>query len=154
MITLSSNKDLFNDYINFYKEEQTQSHINRLKKNLTEANIYTQIFNIYKFEKIMEQKEVEKENQKNKKKENNEKKNLLDIEETEQIDEVKINMLMIFSNECDYSENDKEHFSYIIGNYIKVKRLIIEDCQISSQKLLLNKKDYIFIPMTEDFAFP
>ena len=73
-------------------------------------------------------------------------KKLTDIEQKEQINEVKINMLMILFNECN-DDSKKDEYPYIENEYILTRRLIIEDCKINENKLIVNKKDYVFIPI-------
>lgn len=146
MIDIIEVEDYYNDTIYFHQEEQTQSSINNLKKNLAEKSLYTQLFNNYKFEKIMEEKENQEEMDKQNKAEKEDQKKWIDIDKIEQIDEVKINMFMILFNECD-NDSEKDKYPYIDNDYIITRRLIIEDCTINENKLKINKKDYVFIPI-------
>ena len=146
MNDIAREEDYFNDEIFFHQEEQTQNSIDNLKKNLTEKSLYTQLFNNYKFEKIMEEKENQEEMDKQNKAEKEDQKKWIDIDKIEQIDEVKINMFMILFNECD-NDSEKDKYPYIDNDYIITRRLIIEDCTINENKLKINKKDYVFIPI-------
>ena len=76
----------------------------------------------------------------------------MDIDKKEQIDEVKINMFMILFNECD-NDSKKDEYPYIDNNYIITRRLIIEDCKINENKLKVDKKDYVFIPIQSNPIF-
>ena len=145
--------DYFNDKNYFHQEEQTQSFINNLKQNLSEKDLYTQLFNnYYKFEKIMQEKKSQDISMKNMVEKRDQKK-LIDIEQKEQINEVKINMFMILFNECD-DDSKKNEYPYIDNDYIMTRRLIIEDCKINENKLIVNKKDYVFIPIRNNPIFP
>jgi len=143
MIDIVEGEDFYNDKIYFNQDEKTQSFINNLKKNLKEKSLYTQLFNNYKFEKIMMDEEMKKEDITDKK----DQKKSMNIEQKEQIDEVKINMFMILFNECDKDDSEKGKYPYIDNNNIVTRRLIIEECIIKDSKLIVNKKDYVFIPI-------
>ena len=152
MIDIIEGEDFYNDTIYIHQEEQTQSSINNLKKNLSEKSLYTQLFNNYKFEKIMEEKENQEGMNKQNMGEKEDQKKWMDIDKKEQIDEVKINMFMILFNECD-NDSKKDEYPYIDNNYIITRRLIIEDCKINENKLKVDKKDYVFIPIQSNPIF-
>ena len=155
-ITFNEKNDFDIDNYNFAQEELTQRDIDILRKNLTEADIYTQLFNNFKYEKIMRQNFIEEEEKKNQEKDNkqNISENISEIEKKEQIYEVKINMFMIIYNNCDYSKIN-EYSSYLYDDYIQTRRLIIEDCVIEESKLKVISKSYVFIPTkTQDNIFP
>ena len=152
MIDIIEGEDFYNDTIYIHQEEQTQSSINNLKKNLSEKSLYTQLFNNYKFEKIMEEKENQEGMNKQNMREKEDQKKWMDIDKKEQIDEVKINMFMILFNECD-NDSKKDEYPYIDNNYIITRRLIIEDCKINENKLKVDKKDYVFIPIQSNPIF-
>ena len=60
-------------------------------------------------------------------------------------------MFMILFNECDNYHSTK--YPYIDNDYIITLRLIIEDCKINENKLKVNKKDYVFIPIQTEPIF-
>lgn len=153
IIAFNKENDFADDNYNIYQEDLTQRYINILRKNLTESDIYTQLFNNFNFEKIMRLNLIEEEEEKkNQEKEN--KQNLSEIDNKEQIDEVKINMFMVIYNNCDYSKSN-EYSSYIKDDYIQTRRLIIEDCEIGERNLKVKSKSYKFIPInTKDTIFP
>ena len=153
IITFNEENDFADDNYNIYQEDLTQRYINILRKNLTERDIYTQLFNNFNFEKIMRQNPIEEEEEKkNQEKEN--KQDLSEIDNKEQIDEVKINMFMVIYNNCDYSKSN-EYSLYLNDDYIQTRRLIIEDCEIDKSKLKVISKSYKFIPInTKDTIFP
>lgn len=148
MDVVGKEEDFLDNIFYFHQEQETQSDINILRKNLTETSIYTQLFNNFNFKKVMEK--IEKEDYK---KEN--KKKILSIEDEEQINEVKYNMFMILYNECEYPEEDRTKFVDFFDNIktILVRKLIIQDCEVCDTKLLENKKEYVFIPITEEIKF-
>ena len=140
MIAINNKKEDYIDDDNYFeREDQPQGLINKLRKNLTEKSIYTQLFNIcYTFEEVMEKNK--KDEEEIKKQDNNKKKETKnDINEKEQIDEVKVNMYMILHNECDIRDSHKKDFYYIDNKDIKMKRLIIEDCIIENQSLIIKR---------------
>ena len=104
---------------------QSTENINFLKKNLTEASIYSQLFNKYKPKMEMPKEEISEE------------KELFPDEKYflnhEQIDETKYNLIMILWNDCKYNGE----YSDVINsqNKFRIKRLVIEDFSISDNKL-------------------
>jgi len=140
MSTTSDLKDDYSDEDYFEKDEIEESDINYLKENLIEANLYTQLFNKYKFNKIM-LKNVSESSE-----------NLSDgereIESKEQIDETKLKIVMIFLNKFDISEEDKTKISCFYNfedRHIQAQRIVIQDCLIENKKLIEQNKNYLFI---------
>ena len=138
----SSESDINNDkYFKYNK------NIGQLKENLLPNNIKKPIFfNLYKH-LIMEK--IEKSNEDNSDIQNNE--NDLEteqkIKEEEQIDEIKFKLFLILYNECDYDDEFKELIQKKQNkDYVKAKRLIIQNYQISNNLISFGKKNYCFIP--------
>lgn len=142
-------EDFLDDKDFFYSEEETQSNINYLKKNLTERSLYTQLFNNFNFKEIMNQLQKQ-ENEQNEIVNNK-------IEETEedQIHKTKYNMYMVLYNECDFPKEDKSKFKKFFDNVKNLlsRKLIIQYCEVVNTKLLEKKKEYYYIPMTDEILF-
>ena len=138
----SSESDINNDIYFKYNK-----NVGQLKENLLPNNIKKPIFfNLYKH-LIMEK--IEKSNEDNSDIQNNE--NDLEteqkIKEEEQIDEIKFKLFLILYNECDYDDEFKELIQKKQNkDYVKAKRLIIQNYQISNNLISFGKKNYCFIP--------
>ena len=140
MSTTSDLKDDYSDEDYFEKDEIEESDINYLKENLIEANLYTQLFNKYKFNKIMS-KNVSESSEKLSDGER-------EIESEEQIDETKLKIVMVFLNKFDISEEDKKKFSCFYDfekRNIQAQRVVIQDCSITNKTLIEQKKNYLLI---------
>ena len=74
MTAINNKKEDYIDDDNYFeREDQPQGLINKLRKNLTEKSIYTQLFNIcYTYEEVMEKNKEDEEEIK--KQDNNKKK--------------------------------------------------------------------------------
>lgn len=142
-------EDFLDDKDFFYSEEETQSNINYLKKNLTERSLYTQLFNNFNFKEIMNQLQKQ-ENEQNEIVNNK-------IEETEedQIHKTKYNMYMVLYNECDFPKEDQSKFKKFFDNMKNLlsRKLIIQYCGVVNTKLLEKKKQYYYIPITDQILY-
>ena len=70
---------------------------------------------------------------------------LFDIEEIEQIDEVKTNMFFVLYNNADYNQ---EYDSIIKkGQNFMLKRIVYQDYSINENEIKFERKQYIFIPI-------
>ena len=142
-------EDFLDDKDFFYSEEETQSNINYLKKNLTERSLYTQLFNDFNFKEIMNQLQ----------KQENEQNDIVNnkIEETEedQIYKTKYNMYMVLYNECDFPKEDQSKFKKFFDNVKNLlsRKIIIQYCEVVNTKLLEKKKEYYYIPITDEILF-
>ena len=146
---MSERSQKFNKSENiFFPSENSvsQEEIDNLKQNLTETDL-SHFFKINIF-KILKAKD------------NKEKKSRITIrdyiKEHEEINKVKYNIFMIIFNDCKYNEE----YSATINqneNYFNLKRLVIQNCHIKENILILDKKQYSFIPYrrgTQDILFP
>lgn len=148
MSTTSDNKEVFSDEDYFKKEEEEESDVNYLKYNLTRENLYTQIFNKYKFNKIMKEDDFNKSDDIQSEDEKI-------IEEKEQIDEIKLKMAMVFLNKFDISEEDKKNISCfydIKTRNIIADRVVIQNCSVANKKLIEGDKNYLFVMKKENDA--
>ena len=131
MSSTSDIKDVYSDEDYFGKEGEEESDINYLKDNLIKEDLYTQLFNKYKFNKIMKEDanksdDIQSEDEKI-------------IEKKEQIDEIKLKMVMLFLNKFDISEEDKEDISCfydIKTRNILADRVVIQNCSVENKKLI------------------
>lgn len=129
------NEDFSND-IEIYHQ------IMHLKEDLLPNNIYGPIF--YKYYNYMEDKDNNSKEtifEKNLSKENN--RLLQDLEEREQIDEVKINLYLILKKKCKYNG---KYEKIIFGKFFEIKRLIIQKYEIRGKEIEFGPKEYCFIP--------
>ena len=69
----------------------------------------------------------------------------LDIDEREQIDEVKINMFFVLYNDADYN-NEYDQIINQDQNFM-LKRIVYQDYSINENIITFGKKNYIFIPI-------
>ena len=145
MSTTSDIKDVYSDEDYFEEDEVEESDINYLKDNLIEEDLYTQLFNKYKFNKIMSKNVSKSED----KLSDGEK----EIENKEQIDETKLKMVMVFINKFDISEEDQKNISCFYDfktRHIKAERVVIQNCSIENKKLKEENKSYLFILKKEN----
>ena len=142
-------EDFLDDKDFFYSEEETQSNINYLKKNLTERSLYTQLFNNFNFKEIMNQLQKQENEQ------NEIVNNKTEETEEEQIHKTKYNMYMVLYNECDYPKEDQSKFKKFFDNVKNLlsRKLIIQYCGVVNTKLLEKKKQYYYIPITDQILY-
>ena len=142
-------EDFLDDKDFFYSEEETQSNINYLKKNLTERSLYTQLFNNFNFNEIMNQLQKQENEQ------NEIVNNKIEENEEDQIHKTKYNMYMVLYNECDFPKEDQSKFKKSFDNMKNLlsRKLIIQYCGVVNTKLLEKKKQYYYIPITDQILY-
>ena len=142
-------EDFLDDNDFFYSEEETQSNINYLKKNLTERSLYTQLFNNFNFNEIMNQLQKQENEQ------NEIVNNKIEENEEDQIHKTKYNMYMVLYNECDFPKEDQSKFKKSFDNMKNLlsRKLIIQYCGVVNTKLLEKKKQYYYIPITDQILY-
>ena len=142
-------EDFLDDKDFFYSEEETQSNINYLKKNLTERSLYTQLFNNFNFKEIMNQLQKQENEQ------NEIVNNKTEETEEDQIHKTKYNMYMVLYNECDFPKEDQSKFKKFFDNMKNLlsRKLIIQYCGVVNTKLLEKKKQYYYIPITDQILY-
>lgn len=135
---------------NFYKEFELHNQIYHLKEELLPYNIKEPIFiNYYKelkMENILDLQDNEDNNippQSEKIREELIKIDR-DIDQEEQINEIKINLFFILELECKYNN---EYSQMISNNYFKAKRLVIQDYEIKDNTIQFGEKSYSFISL-------
>lgn len=165
----SSSRDKYEIEINKSFEDDLENYrqIIRLKENLLPYNIKFPIFFNYYNQLKMEEKEKNQETKDNifpvsletKREANSNIENEINrvpcevnkvfvtdknLQKEEQINEVKINLFFILKLKCNYNN---EYEKMISNNYIKSKRLVIQNYDINNNKIKFHEKDYCFIPV-------
>ena len=141
-------EDCFNEKDFSLIDEETQKNIDYLKKNLTEESLYTQLFNNFNFKEIMDQlyyQELEQEYKLYNKLEENE----------DEMAITKYNMFMILYNECEFPIEDHFKFNKFFDyeKKLSARKLTIQYCEEANTKLSEIKKQYYYIPITDEILF-
>ena len=139
--TSDEDKKILNE--NLPDELNMTQRINYLKERLFSNNIYEPIFLNYYKTKEGKNNFPEK-NTAEIQLDDGLKKYYEELQEKEQIDDIKINLFFILKLKCDYNN---EYNNILFQRYVKAKRLVIQHYSLKDDKIKFGPKEYSFIPV-------